>query len=352
MKQKKNPTYCVAMSGGVDSSVTAYLLKKQGHNVFGLTMDLLPDSTSNTIKDAKTVADKLSIPHHFINLKKEFFKHVIKYFADSYLQGLTPSPCIICNKEIKLGLLAKKAVELGADYIVTGHYADIRETKNGIELHRAKDLEKDQSYFLFAIEKEVLQRLRCPLSGYSKEETRKLAKEANLEIHAKKDSQDICFVENGKYAELISQIHPSKGLKEGNIITKEGKILGKHKGIIHYTVGQRRGLGIGGGDILYVLEIDSKNNSVIVGSKEDLIKQKLTISNVNWLGESKPNTIDLMVKLRSRQELIPAKVKFLESDTAEVILKEKFFGVAPGQGCCFYQGTRVLGGGFINKNVT
>lgn len=353
LKNPQDTKVCVAMSGGVDSSATAYMLKKEGYNVFGITMDLLdtpyrPDISS--IADAAIVAEKLNIPHYLIDLKKEFRKHVVDYFSNAYLDGLTPSPCIMCNKDIKLGILADKAREMGADIIVTGHYADIKLTENGVELHRAKDLSRDQSYFLFAIDKSTLQMLRCPLSEYTKDKTRALAKEAGLEVHKKSDSQDICFVANGKYAELIKELSPQINLPQGDIVDTKGKILGRHKGIIYYTVGQRRGLGIGGDcGILYVLKIDAENNQVIVGSKEELLQQKLFVSNLNWLGEEHPDTIELMVKLRSRQEAVKATVRFLPDNRAEITLLEEFYGVAAGQGCCFYQGTRVLGGGIICK---
>lgn len=342
---------CVAMSGGVDSSATAAMLKTQGYDVFGLTMDLLDEPyrpTVSSIADAAKVAAQLGIPHHLINLKKEFANRVVDYFTKAYLQGLTPSPCIMCNKEIKLGLLADKARELGADIIVTGHYANIEVTNHGVELHRAQDLSRDQSYFLFAISKEILQMLRCPLAGYTKDQTRAIAKEAGLEVYKKSDSQDICFVANGKYAELISQLRPEIKPLPGDIVTSDGKIIGHHKGIIYYTVGQRRGLGIGGDiGILYVLKIDAKKNQVIVGPKAELLQQKLTITNINWLGEKQSSSIDLMVKLRSRQAAVPATVTFLADNQAEITLHEEFYGVAPGQGCCFYQGSRVLGGGII-----
>ncbi len=351
-KPENKTRVCVAMSGGVDSSAAAYLLKKQGYDVFGLTMDLLAPPylpQTSSISDAEVVARQLGIEHHFLDLRKEFAKKVIDYFASSYLKGLTPSPCIMCNKHIKLGILAEKAKTLGADIIVTGHYADIRMTTNGVELHRAKDLIKDQSYFLFAVDKHTLQMLRCPLAGMSKDETREIAKEAGLSVYKKSDSQDICFVSEGKYAELIRNINGKNIDLPGEIVNTDGKILGTHKGIINYTVGQRRGLGIGGGDILYVLKIDADNNRVIVGKKEELVKQKLTIDQINWLGEERPQEIKLNVKLRSRQEAVPASVCFTGEKTAEVTLDDGFYGIAPGQGCCFYDDTRVLGGGFICK---
>lgn len=350
-KSPQETTVCVAMSGGVDSSAAAAMLKKEGYNVFGVTMDLLKAPyapAKSSIADAAKVAEQLQIPHQFIDLKQEFAKKVVDYFTNSYLQGLTPSPCIMCNKHIKLGLLADYARKQGADIIVTGHYADIRLTENGVELHRAQDLIRDQSYFLFDISKQNLQMLRCPLASYNKEQTRAIAKEAGLQIHQKADSQDICFVQNGKYAELINNLRPDFKATPGNIVDTSGKILGRHKGIIHYTVGQRRGLGIGGDvGILYVLRIDVKNNQIIVGSKEELLQKKLCITDINWLGEEYPQEMELMVKLRSRQAAVPATVSFKENRTAEINLHTDFYGIAPGQGCCFYQDTRVLGGGII-----
>ena len=351
-KSPQNTKVCVAMSGGVDSSATAYLLKKQGYQVFGLTMDLLTPPYApqkSSIEDARKVADQLGIEHHFLDLKKEFRKQVIDYFCHAYKQGLTPSPCIMCNKDIKVGLLADKARELGADILVTGHYAETKITANGVELYRGKDLIRDQSYFLFAISKQNLQMLRCPLAAYSKEQTRALAKEAGLEIANKSDSQDICFVSDGKYAQLIKDLDAEFQNIPGNIVNRHGKILGQHKGLINYTIGQRRGLGIGGGDILYVLELDAQKNQVIVGSHEELKQQHVLLENVNWLGEDHPEKMDLMVKLRSRQDIVPAEITFLENKQAFLRLKEDFFGVAPGQGCCFYHNNRVLGGGFISK---
>ena len=350
-KTPQATSVCVAMSGGVDSSAAAAMLKKEGYNVFGVTMDLLkapyaPEKSS--IADAKTVAEQLQIPHDFIDLKEEFATEVVNYFTSSYLQGLTPSPCIMCNKHIKLGLLADYARAHGADIIVTGHYADIRLTKNGVELHRAEDPSRDQSYFLFGISKQNLQMLRCPLARYNKEQTRAIAKEAGLNIHQKADSQDICFVQNGKYAELINKLRPDFKAASGNIVDTSGKILGKHKGIINYTVGQRRGLGIGGDiGILYVLKIDAQHNQIIVGSKEELLQKRLHIKEINWLGGEQPQEMNLMVKLRSRQTAVPATVYFNKNNQAEILLHDDFYGIAPGQGCCFYQGSRVLGGGII-----
>ena len=344
---------CVAMSGGVDSSAAAILLKQQGYDVFGLTMDLLQPPYApevSSIKDAAKVAEQIGINHHFIDYKKEFADKVVHYFSNAYKEGLTPSPCIMCNRHIKLGLLADKARELGADILVTGHYADIRVTKDGVELHKGADLKKDQSYFLFDVEKRNLEMLRCPLANYTKEQTRALVQSAGLEIYKKSDSQDICFVSNGKYADLIKELNPNFKNEVGDIVMTNGKVLGKHKGLINYTVGQRRGLGIGGDiGILYVLELDVKNNRLIVGHEDELKQKKVLIKDVNWLAKGAPQDGEYMVKLRSRQKEVPAQIKFMDNNMAEVNLLNDFYGVAPGQGCCIYADTRVMGGGFICK---
>lgn len=345
---------CVAMSGGVDSSAAVCLLLAQGYQVFGLTMDLLQPPYApavSSIADAAAVASQLGVEHHYLDFKSAFNEQVVSYFTNSYLQGETPSPCIFCNKYIKLGLLADEARKRGADILVTGHYADIKIGDYGVELHRANDLNRDQSYFLFAIDQATLQILRCPLAAYTKEQTREIARQAGLSIHKKSDSQDICFVTDGEYPKLIEHFHPHS-TTQGEIVHKDGRILGFHKGLIHYTVGQRRGLGIGGDiGILYVLELDHQNNRIIVGEYEDLACTRVLLKDINWLAEEHPQIMDLSVKLRSRQKIVPARIHFCYNNTAELELYDKFYGIAPGQGCCFYDGSRVLGGGFITTTL-
>ena len=353
-KKPADVKVCVAMSGGVDSTAAVLLLKQAGYDVFGMTLDLLqapyaPDYSS--IADAAKVAEQIGISHYYVDAKAEFKRDVVDYFAESYLKGETPSPCILCNRYLKLGLLIDKARALGVDVVVTGHYADILLTTHGVELHRAKDLVRDQSYFLSLVAKENLQMLRCPLAEFSKEDTRKIVQEAGIEIFNKPDSQDICFVSQGKYAELIHKLHPDFLLKKGDIVTTDGRVLGQHNGIIHYTVGQRRGLGIGGGPIYYVLRLDALKNQVVVGAYDELKCSKVFLRDVNWLGEEQPDVLSCEVKLRSRQNLVAAEVKFLAKNRAEVSLLGDFYGSAAGQGCCFYVGSRVLGGGII-ENVT
>ncbi len=336
---KAKTNVAIALSGGVDSSLTAYILSKKGYNVHAFTL-LLTESENVA---ASKVAEFLKIPHTIIDLREQFQKEVIDYFLNSYEKGLTPSPCIVCNRKIKLGTLFDIAMEQGCEYLATGHYAKI---ENG-DLYKV-DNPKDQSYFLFNTKKENLEKIMFPLAEYTKDEVREMAKEANIPTHNKKDSQDVCFIANDYKDFLLGKIkNPT-----GNFKTSDGKIIGKHEGIANYTVGQRRGLKLGGfANPLFVLEINAKNCDVIVGEQNELLKTLVKVENVNWLCDEIPtNNIEASVKLRSRHKEIPAIITPSTNGGAEIELKEPASGVAPGQGACFYQDDKVIGGGFITND--
>ncbi len=361
-KEPKDTRVVVAMSGGVDSSVTAALLHEQGYDVVGITLQLYDHGAAIERKgaccagidiyDAKIVADRIGFPHYVLNYEDNFKESVIEDFANAYMQGSTPIPCITCNQTVKFKDMLETAKELGADCMATGHYIQ-RIVNNGkAELHRGIDNGKDQSYFLFATTQEQLDFLRFPIGGWNKERTRQEAKRLGLLNAEKPDSQDICFVPNGDYASVVKKIHP-EAEKEGDIVDLKGNILGKHKGIIHYTVGQRKGLGIGGGvtknnEPLYVVGVNADKNQVIVGIKEDLAKKQIFISDCNWLiDDDIGKEIDVEVKLRSVSKAAKAKLIIQENKNAEIILDTPQYGISSGQAAVCYIGNRVIGGGWI-----
>lgn len=349
----------VAMSGGVDSSVAAALVKRAGYDVVGVTLQLYDHGEAirrkgaccagQDIQDARTVAASLDIPHYVLDYESRFREQVMDEFVDSYLAGHTPIPCIRCNETVKFRDLLGMAQDLGAVAMVTGHYIASQRGPDGWEMHRPVDLARDQSYFLFSTTQEQLDFLRFPLAGLTKDEIRDYAELLGMVVADKPDSQDICFVPNGDYAGVIKRLRPDCSLP-GDILHMDGTLLGQHQGVLHYTVGQRRGLGVATGDPLYVVSIDADARNVIVGPKEALARQKIFLSEVNWLGQaSREKQFDVRVRIRSTSAPAPARIKLSADGQAEIILAQAEEGVSPGQACVFYEtdSQRMLGGGWI-----
>ncbi|MCC3862227.1 tRNA 2-thiouridine(34) synthase MnmA [Pseudemcibacter aquimaris] len=354
----------VAMSGGVDSSVVAAMLKDQGYDVIGITLQLYDHGVAiqkkgaccagQDIHDARRVSEAIGIPHYVLDYESRFKDSVMEDFADSYIRGETPIPCVRCNQEVKFKDLLITAKDLDADVLATGHYVQRIDGEIKSEMRRAVDPAKDQSYFLFATTQDQLDYLRFPLGGMVKDDVRKLAEKYGLSIANKPDSQDICFVPEGGYASVIERLRPGAG-EPGEIVHMDGRVLGEHKGIIYYTIGQRRGLGIGGGDPLYVIKLDPHKKQVIVGPKEALEISKVGIKEVNWLGdvEIPKDGLDVMVKVRSTRPAEPATLFPGEnSQEAYFNLTKPEYGVSTGQAAVFYKDDRVLGGGWIASAET
>ena len=367
-KANSDTRVVVAMSGGVDSSVCAALLASEGYDVIGVTLQLYDHGEAikkakaccagQDIYDAKRVAEMMNFPHYVLDYEDNFREKVIENFADTYLAGSTPIPCVRCNQTVKFHDLLAVAKDLGADCMATGHYIKRIMGPEGAELHRAHDNGKDQSYFLFATTREQLDYLRFPLGSFSKSETRSLAVKFGLNVASKPDSQDICFVPTGKYTDVIEKIRPLSGIA-GNIVHLNGQILGKHRGIMYYTIGQRRGLGLpdgSGEDPLFVIKIDQNTNQVIVGPREALKRKKIWLEDINWLGKGEYNKnldgFQLRVKVRSTRSPVLATF-LLEDDEIIVELDQPDEGISPGQACVFYSSEisakRTLGGGWIVK---
>ena len=364
-KAPKDTRVLVAMSGGVDSSVVAAMLADQGYDVVGVTLQLYDHGAAlakkgaccagRDIHDARRVAEEMGFPHYVLDYENKFKESVIDEFADAYLAGATPVPCIRCNERVKFRDLLETAKDLDADCMATGHYIQRFMGAEKAELHKAADGDRDQSYFLFSTKQDQLEYLRFPLGHLtSKAETRELARKYGLPVADKPDSQDICFVPNGSYAAVIEKLRP-EAADPGDIVHLDGRVLGQHKGIINYTVGQRRGLGIGGGDPLYVVKLDADNKHVVVGPKEALATRTVTIKEVNWLGDDaftdQPERT-VAVRVRSTRAPKEAIIRPTSPTSATVELLAAEEGVAPGQACVFYDvsGTRIFGGGWITRD--
>ena len=362
-KPPKETKVVVAMSGGVDSSVVAGLMKEEGYNVTGITLKLYDDSKTSKegrqccagqdILDAKRVSEHLNINHKILFYQKKFKEEVIDSFIDSYVAGETPIPCVQCNQTVKFRDLFKYAKELNADALVTGHYVTRLQNNGKASMYRAKDAKRDQSYFLFSTTQEQLDYLRFPLGEIEKQETRNIASKLSLNVADKPDSQDICFVPNGDYSSVIKKFRP-ESFKAGDILDLSGKKLGEHEGIINYTIGQRKGIKISNADPLYVLNIDADKNTIIVGPKESLIIQNLELRDLNILGSEEEFDQLISVKVRSTGSLLKAKIK-IQENLANIEIIDGEAGISPGQACVFYSkdehGDKLLGGGWIYKTV-
>lgn len=332
----------VGMSGGVDSSVAAYLLKKDGYEVVGVTMTLIENQDSPQINDAKQVCEKLKIEHHVVNYQEFFKNEVINNFISNYLNGKTPNPCIVCNKKLKFGLLWQKAQELNCEYIATGHYANIIDGKIC-----KIDSPKDQSYFLYKIDKEVIPHILFPLNKYPDKETiRKIAAEQQLVTFNKKDSQDICFIEDGNYANFLEK-NISNLPPQGNFVLTTGEVIGKHKGIIYYTIGQRKGLGISYSRPLYVIKIDKEKNEVILGTEQDLYNKTIYITDINILVDKLPPKAQ--GKIRYKANPVSCSIEKIDDNNIKVIFDEPVKSATPGQSLVLYDNDILLGGGIIAK---
>ncbi len=350
----------VAMSGGVDSSVAAALLKEQGHEVIGMTMQIW-DYSSFTAKngetfgtccslddvhDARRVAEQIGIPFYVVNFEKQFQRAVIDRFCDDYFAGRTPNPCVLCNQVLKFELLLRRARELEADLLATGHYARIAEEGAGYALRKGHDRDKDQSYFLFTLTAEQMTRVRFPLGGMTKEDVRGHAVRLGLKVAEKAESQDICFVPDGDYVRFLEEERGS-GQMDGEIVHAYGQVLGRHRGIYRYTIGQRRGLGLSWPEPLFVVGLDADKKRVIVGERELLERDRLTVRETNWLVPVPGEPIEARCRIRYRHGEVPAVIIPLAGQRAEVRFAEPQKGITPGQAAVFYEDDRVLGGGWI-----
>lgn len=350
------------MSGGVDSSVAAYLLKEQGYDVIGVTMQIWQEDKEyeereggccslSAVDDARRVADKIGIPFYVLNFRDSFKKNVIDYFIDEYMEGKTPNPCIACNKYLKFDELLKKAQGIGADYIATGHYAKIEEHNGRYILVKSDDDKKDQTYALYNMTQEQLAHTLMPCGEYTKDRIREIAKEIGLDVHNKKDSEEICFISDNNHGKYISEAMPGK-VKQGNFVDKNGNILGKHKGIVYYTIGQRKGLGLAMGRPVFVTDINPLTNEVVVGAEEDIFKTDLICKDINFIAfDNLDKSLELKAKIRYSAKPATATITPLENGKVRVSFKEKQRAITKGQSVVFYLDDLVVGGGIIESLV-
>lgn len=347
----------VAMSGGVDSSTVAALLKEQGYDVIGVTMQLLDYKEAeggccsiDQVIDARKVADQIGIPHYVVNYMDVFERHIIRDFVENYVSGKTPIPCVLCNQFIKFDLLLKRALELDADFLATGHYARVETDRgNGKSyLSKALDESKDQSYFLFTLTQKELKRLMFPLGGMTKSKVRETAESMNLKVASKPDSSGVCFIPTGNYRDFL-ETHTDLKKGKGEIVDVDGNVLGYHDGIYSFTVGQRRGLGIAKGKPIYVVKVEPEMNRVVVGEEKDIFRTGLIADNLSWVDEDPEGEIKVKAKVRYRHAENDAVVSVNEGGEALVEFKTPQRAITPGQAVVFYEGDRVLGGGWIKE---
>lgn len=357
--EKLGKRVVVGMSGGVDSSVTAHLLKEQGYEVIGMTMQIwqedAPDDNSggccglSAVDDARRVCQKIGIPHYVVNFRKDFKKYVIDYFLDEYQHGRTPNPCIACNRYVKWESMLQKALQIGADYIATGHYARIikDETTGRFSLKQSKSLAKDQTYALYNLTQHQLAHTLMPLGDYTKDEVRAIAKEIGLAVATKPDSQEICFVPDNNYAGYIEQ-ETGKKCTPGNFVDTSGKVIGQHKGLIHYTIGQRKGLGLSMGKPVFVQRLKLETNEVVIGDNEELFKTTVKANHLNFMAfEKLEGTIKCLGKIRYNQKPEPCKISMLDEETILCEFDDPQRAITPGQALVLYDGEELIGGGTI-----